>query len=164
VVVLLIGTNNLPRIAEDQIHTVAQGIQGIVTIIRKALPSTTILLNEVLPRSDVGVKVRGYVTILNSLMDKWYREAVSHNRKERRYVQYLKCGEMFLNTSLTPTGGLRGGGRSRISGKGSFNISVNTSLMPDKLHPNAAGMKMWLEDCILPAAMNVINSKGSARM
>lgn len=156
-VVVLIGTNNLPHIQADQIHTVALGIQAIVKVLRNALPKSTILLNEVFPRSDGNARAGAFVDVLNGLMENWYNEKVARNANENHFLKYLRCGGVYLSTHTLRDESNKTGDDSFAS-KPAKAIKVNSSLMPDSLHPNAVGMKMWLDDCILPQVIDIMKS------
>jgi lysophospholipase L1-like esterase len=57
-------------------------------------------------------------------------------------IRYLQCGHLFAPTPAQ----LAQDKQAR----------VNIDLMPDSLHPNAAGMKLWLEECVLPQVRDVM--------
>jgi lysophospholipase L1-like esterase len=140
VVVLLIGTNNL---AQNTVESVALGIQDIVDVMHKALPKSTILLNEIFPRYDamiVKANKTKSVSKLNAILKDYYLD----HKATSNSITYLQCGSMF--------------GPTAKQHEEDRDILVNTDLMPDKLHPNAAGMKRWLGECVLPPALEAIRA------
>lgn len=142
VVVLLIGTNNLPRLSDRQgLLPVLDGLLEIIKVLRNALPNTVILLNDIFPRSDATPLVSALVSDLNHMLSRWHRDKVTRLPLEQKFIKLLHCGDLFLSHV---------GGPSMV---------VNTTLMPDSLHPSAAGIQLWLSECILPVAVQVIGKK-----
>lgn len=153
VVVVLIGTNN---IAQNSAESIALGIQDIVDVLQKALPSTTILVNEIFPRQDskVVTDVGKHIDLLNALLTDYFTHdseqnksagSRKHNSTDDSFVHFLQCGQLFKPTQM-----------QLAKDK---NTLVNVDLMPDKLHPGAMGMKIWLTECILPHVLAAINTK-----
>ena len=139
VVVVLIGTNN---IILSSVESIALGIRGNVEVLRRAFPNATILVNEVFPRYDEGIPLHHLepaVGRLNSLLHDHY---VTHKTSEA--IQYLQCGHLFVPTAEQHTA------------TADPAVLVNTDLMPDRLHPNALGMKRWLRECVVPPALAAI--------
>jgi lysophospholipase L1-like esterase len=140
VVVVLIGTNN---IADDTVESIALGIKYNIDVIHKALPNATILVNEIFPRYDTAVlkKHKETSTVeLNALLQDLYADHKSASNVEG--IRYVHCGALFA-----PTPQQHALDSSTL---------VNIDLMPDKLHPNALGMKKWLTECILPPALKAM--------
>ncbi|MFP4114386.1 MAG: GDSL-type esterase/lipase family protein [Spirochaetota bacterium] len=113
VVVLLIGTNNLPQ---DDGDSVAEGIELVVREIRARVPAAKLLLMGILPR---GPRTPATATEEQP----YYRDTINGvNRRIERLaadpaIRYLSAGEIFLDDDG----------------------SINEELMPDQLHPVAAG-------------------------
>lgn len=113
--VLLIGTNNLPPDRSTPSETL-RGIREVVCTLRDMLPDTTILIHAVFPRGQYA--------------NDPYRRAVLETNQGlleivREYnLLYMDIGDIFLDPE---TG------------------SVKSELMPDSLHPNADGYKMWAD-------------------
>ena len=150
VVVVLIGTNN---IAPNTVESIALGIQDTIDVIHKKLPHTTILVNEIFPRYDeMGVKINKTKSVekLNVLLRDFFVDHKSTNLRRDGIsasdaIQYLQCGSLF---DPTPEQHADNGA-----------ILVNVDLLPDKLHPNAAGMEKWLTECVLPPALAAMTMK-----
>mmetsp|Transcript_8610 Transcript_8610/g.14603 ORF Transcript_8610/g.14603 Transcript_8610/m.14603 type:complete len:331 (-) Transcript_8610:183-1175(-) len=152
VVVVLIGTNNIPYFPVEDI---AKGIRRVTDFLRKALPSSTVLVNEILPRGDnmvvkanktesiqkVNNIIRGIFTNSTGRTGQYANSSAA----SRSSLQYLQCGSLFAPSA------------SQLQQDPSQLVDVN--LMPDLLHPNADGMQKWLSDCILPAALKVLPTR-----
>lgn len=147
VIVVLIGTNN---IAQNTVESIALGIQDIVDVIHRKLPNSIVLVNEVFPRYDnmvVDLSKEKSVGKLNALLKDFFvghKSYMAGNLKDGSVsaagtVKYLECGSLFDPTLKQHAD--------------NSDILVNVDLMPDKLHPNAVGMKKWLTECILPPAL-----------
>jgi lysophospholipase L1-like esterase len=149
VVVVLIGTNNIHK---HTVEAIALGIHENIDTIHKALPKSTILVNEIFPRHDrtaVKSNKTKSVNALNVLLKDLY---VDHKATSPEgdvmisgSIQYLQCGSLFNPTVQQHAD--------------DENILVNVDLMPDKLHPNALGMKKWLTECVLPPALAAMTMK-----
>lgn len=112
-IVLLIGTNNLPPDRSTPEDTV-EGIRQIVSMIRKKLPETVILIHSIFPRAQSGQDpIRKAVVSAN--------EGITALAKEFN-LMHVDIGEIFL---LPETG------------------DINKELMPDCLHLSPAGYKKW---------------------
>jgi len=109
VLVLMIGTNNTGQLDGKQPATAtAAGVKAILNEIRTRCPQTKILLLGVLPRSEKGSDaLRLHNDQVNDLIKEFGKLP---------QVTYLDIGSHFL--------------RSQGDGK-----TLNTGLMPDKLHP-----------------------------
>jgi len=113
--VLLIGTNNLPPGRSTPEETV-EGIREIVHIVRKKLPDTTLLICNVFPRGQSsGDPIRQAVASTNAGI-----AAIA----DEFHLTRLDMGTLFLDPE---TG------------------AIKENLMPDFLHPDAAGYEMWAD-------------------
>lgn len=136
VIWLLIGTNDLgftwcsPELA-------VIGILRVIHEIRLKKPSATIVVNGLLPRT---FNRKGYVTKGRSNFFSWngvsfpslWADIVAINEELKSYadsnekVQYFNTNDFFLDKEA-PTNQLR----------------IDSKLMPDHLHPSAAGYDLW---------------------
>jgi lysophospholipase L1-like esterase len=112
VVVIMIGTNNI-RNNRMSPEAAAEGITTLVSVIRRELPDSKILLLGIFPRENRSDDpLRMLVSRTNAI--------IAH-LDDGRYVKYLDIGAKFLD----PDGSLSG------------------AIMPDYLHPNARGYEIW---------------------
>lgn len=114
-IVLMIGTNNIGHGSSNAQQTV-EGIVMIVDRFKALYPNAKILLLDVFPRdATVGGKLRQAVNEINAGLDTIYAAGQVEN------VKLLDIGSLFLTKDgvLPP------------------------KLMPDFLHPNAAGYELW---------------------
>ncbi len=121
VVVLMLGTNNTST------HTAAEiaaAEKKIVQMIRKKLPNTKVLVLAVFPRGPRKDK-EGKVTDDGSSRMNIIRAVNAQLAKldDGKNVRFLDINAKFLGAD----------------GK------IPDSIMPDQLHPNAAGYKIWAE-------------------
>ncbi len=120
VVVLMIGTNNTGGNTAEEI-TAAN--HKIVTMIQEALPETKILLLAIFPR---GPRTSGSGVVEDGTTRMAVISAV--NAKMATWddgdkIRYLDIGHVFLDAD--------------------GNIPLD--IMPDRLHPNAAGYQLWVD-------------------
>lgn len=87
VVVLLIGTNNLPMYNENE---VVEGITGIVDIVKQKLPSSKIILMGVLPR-DADEQCSDYMSIISEINSKLF------SYSQRNHLIFLDIGKELLD-------------------------------------------------------------------
>ena len=146
-VVLLIGTNNLGRG-----HTVAETVRGILACVEHLLNGTRgrLLVNGLLPRGDRRKKGRrkgrGFlheIAAVNSALNAsaWALAAARPGR-----LRFVDCGAPFLASTV-----VRGDNKAATEGITADATAASTSreevvrrdLMPDRLHPNAAGHALW---------------------
>jgi len=135
---LLIGTNNLPRG-----HNSSAAAAGVLAVARQILSETKgrILLNALLPRSDAHTKKAwerymdvvdkkpSFLPAIDRVNVALRGAAVARGSLAEAFPQrvaYVDCGARFL---LPPSIGSA--------------PAVSHELMPDRLHPNAAGYSVW---------------------
>lgn len=125
VVVLMIGTNNSGQHTGDQI---AAAVKRIVDLAREKIPGVKVLLLAILPR-DARRNADGLVTEA-AIADAAKR--VAANDRANALLAKLDDGVnvRFLNTNAVFLG--RDG-------------RIPWTIMPDQLHPNAAGYQLWAE-------------------
>ena len=154
---ILIGTNNLGSGMSPEMAF--QGVKAVVAMVRLRRPLVHVLLLGILPRSDNLKRLgqtphttlshiqtinqrleeevagrRGDGTILGGSSES---SAVPPSEKENAakddMVWFLDCGRSF------------------ISSDGSLKVD----LMPDLLHPNAAGAEVWVQ-CMKPTIEHML--------
>jgi beta-glucosidase len=121
VVVLMLGTNNTGANTASEI---AAADTKIVQMIRAKLPQTKVLLLAIFPRGPRKDKA-GNITDDGIAKMKIIREANAQLAKldDGRNVRFLDIGPKFLDA----------------------NGRIPDSIMPDQLHPTAAGYQIWAE-------------------
>lgn len=132
VVVLMIGTNNSNRHSGEQI---AAANQRIIELIKAKIPGVKVLLLAILPR-DARRNADGLITEA-AVADAARR--VAANDRANALIARLDDGVnvRFLNTNAVFLG--RDG-------------RIPWTIMPDQLHPNAAGYQLWAEAIEKPLA------------
>ncbi len=111
----MIGTNNIRKANSDTPEWVAAGIKKIVETVRAKLPKTKILLLGIFPRGATRVDIQRQQVAEVN--------AIIKNFADGKTVIYLDIGPKFLDEQ----GNLPKG------------------IMPDALHPNAAGYQIWYD-------------------
>ena len=117
VVVILIGTNNIPHEAEDQ---VVEGVETVVNRVRAGLPRSKVLLLGITPRgldrdpSQVTTAPDPRVPRVNLQLARW---------ADARGVAYLDIGPALLD------------GRGRVV----------QAIQPDLLHLSREGYRIWAD-------------------
>ncbi len=121
VVVLMLGTNNTGTHTAEEI---AAADKKIVQLIRAKLPRTKVLLLAIFPRGPRKDK-QGKITDDGVSRMNIIRVVNAELAKldDGKNVQFLNINDKFLDAS----------------GK------IPDSIMPDQLHPNAAGYKIWAD-------------------
>jgi beta-glucosidase len=122
VVVLMIGTNNSGSHSGEQI---AAADEKIVGLIRAKLPETKVLLLAIFPRgprarNKEGVFMDDGVKRMAAITDANARLA---RLEDGKTVRFLDINQVFLG----PDG------------------KIPDAIMPDQLHPNAEGYRLWAE-------------------
>ena len=131
--VLLIGTNDSDDRRFKTVHTpeeICAGTKAIVDVILAKCPDTKVLILRIFPRGGDAEKGVGQGVFHSSeACTETVRRAGEMTRElaDGKRVFWLDVGHVFLNPDGT----------------------INTALMPDLLHPNAAGAEAWAR-AILP--------------
>jgi enterochelin esterase family protein len=113
--VIMIGTNNTGHRKEDAKLT-ALGIKRIIDELKMRLPSTKVLLLDVFPRGATpDDELRQINAEINGIIQDYADEEAG--------IWFLPIGNKFLEEDGT----------------------LPKSIMPDLLHPNAEGYKIWAE-------------------
>jgi acetyl esterase/lipase/lysophospholipase L1-like esterase len=127
--VVLIGTNNTDERHFKTVHTPEQifaGTKAIVEEIRKRHPSTKILVLRIFPRGGDSEQGTGDGIFHASA------ECIERGRKAGELTAQLADGEHVFWLDV---------GRRFLRADG----TINPDLMPDLLHPNAAGAEVWAQ-------------------
>lgn len=120
VVTLMIGTNNIDEKNYPTRHTAGQlagGIEAIVRLLREQLPDTKIVLIRTFPGCYGGPNPTSHRAILDRACE------IASRVADGKHVVYCDVNPLFLN----PDG------------------SLKKELMPDWLHPNPEGARLWAE-------------------
>eukprot|EP00884_Botryococcus_braunii_P016636 jgi/Botrbrau1/3656/Bobra.0204s0046.1 len=142
VAVVLIGTNDLTAADCDKIpqpllpaaHGAAARVQRVLSLLR-SMPGTHVVLQAVLPRGSSFEGDERYMwpnrfTKPIQIINDHFQALASGDP----YVHYLDCGEVFL-----------------------LEHGINPLLMPDGIHPFAAGLELQLA-CLEPFVSNLISN------
>ena len=120
VVVLMIGTNNTgkerdKKTIRNTVPETIEGVQAVVTDLRKRLPGSKILLLGIFPRgATIDDPQRAQVALINTVIAKM---------DDGKMVKYLDIGPAFLDNDG----------------------NLPKSIMPDSLHPNEHGFQIWAD-------------------
>ena len=120
VLVLEIGTNNIDEVHYPTRHTAGQlagGMEAIVKLVRQKLPDTKIIILRCFPGCYGGPNPTSHRAILERASD------IVSKLADGQHVFYCDVNHVFLN----------------------FDGSINRDVMPDYLHPNPAGAKLWVQ-------------------
>ena len=143
--VMLIGTNNLGRG-----HSVAETVRGVVACASHVLNATRgkLLVNAVLPRGDRrkrGPARKRGTSFLPDIrhVNAGVNESVSTSLRAAfpGRAHYVDCGSPFLLRE--GRGALARELRATSLKQASGDEVVDRTLMPDRVHPNAAGHRLW---------------------
>lgn len=115
VVMIMIGTNNLGHYGDEKPEWVAAGIKKIIATVREKQPQAKILLLAIFPR---GATTQDGI---RQRVDATNKLLPAH--ADDKNVFFLDIGPKFLD----PQGNLP------------------KTLMPDLLHPNADGYRVWIQ-------------------
>lgn len=118
VVVLMIGTNNIGNHSADQI---AAGVTAIVQAIHTKLPNTKVLLLGIFPRVEKATDARGNPNPTRVKLQQ-VNQAIA-KLDDGKQTRYLEIWKQFLAEDGT----------------------LPKTIMPDSLHPNAQGYKIWAD-------------------
>ncbi len=120
VIILEIGTNNIDEKNYPTRHTAGQlagGMEKIVSIFREKCPDSKIILLRCFPGCYGGPNPTSHRRILERASD-----IVSH-LADNKHIFYCDVNHVFLNNDG----------------------SINHDLLPDWLHPNPEGAKLWAQ-------------------
>jgi len=142
VAILLIGTNNTDERYFPVAHTPVQvykGTKAIVDLMRKRLPKTKILILRIFPRGgdlEKGIG-KGVFHSSKKCIETCVRAGeLTKGLADNKSIFWVDVNKVFL----APNG------------------KINPKLMPDLLHPNAAGAKAWVE-AIEPILAKLMSDK-----
>eukprot|EP00884_Botryococcus_braunii_P013805 jgi/Botrbrau1/22425/Bobra.0091s0027.1 len=140
-VVMLIGTNDVNKLSivgeidleepTEAGQRIAKGVIACVQTIQEDCPHTTIILMALLPRGDKSADDKFAVPCKWTGTIEATNKALAAFAKKTDNVEFVDCGAPFVEE-----------GR------------IREELMPDVLHPNAAGMRTVVE-CLKPFVNNV---------
>jgi lysophospholipase L1-like esterase len=142
VAVLLIGTNNTDDEHYPRVHTAQQvfsGTKAIVELIRKRHPQTKVLILRIFSCGGVGDQTayhRKYNRSAKALEATRRAGELTAQLADGKQVFWLDVNHVFL----CPDG------------------TINTNLMPDLIHPNAAGAEAWAQ-AIEPTLAQLMGDK-----
>ena len=143
VAILLIGTNNLDDQHYKKVHTaeeVFNGTKAIVDLIKERHPETKILILRIFVCGGPGDETyyhRKYNRSAECLQAVYKAGQLTSTLADNEHVFWLDVNHVFL----------------RPDGK------INTDLMPDLIHPNAAGAEAWVA-AIEPLLSRLLGEKG----
>lgn len=124
---VLVGTNNLGVHLDEKPEWVAAGVRKIVDTLREKSPNTKILVLALFPRGVEKKDPDGFfkntkptdrIRVRTDETNKHIREIA-----DDKMVFFMDFGEAFVDADG----------------------SVRTDLMPDNLHPNEAGYRVWMD-------------------
>ena len=130
VVVLLIGTNNIPKTFENttpQLYApqVAEAIELLIATLRARQPKARILVHGILPRGEWPNQTRECIRLVN--------ERLARLAEDR--VHFVDLGALFLDGD-----------------------HLSASVMPDFLHPNTRAYAAWAPQ-LAPAVKDLLNRR-----
>ena len=131
VTVLMIGTNNTGHDEGQPAADTVRGIEAILNEINERLPKTKIILHAVFPR---GAKTDDRLRLVNDEINKALPAVAKATGAE-----FLDINRFFLERDGT----------------------LHRNIMPDLLHPNEAGYKLWAEG-LAPSLTRYFGEKKAA--
>ena len=140
-VMLLIGTNNLDDQHYETIHTAEQvfaGTKAIVDLIRQRHPSTKILVLRIFICGGPNDKTnfhRSYNRSAKAMEATLKAGELTKQLADGEHVFWLDINHVFLRPDGT----------------------INTDLMPDMIHPNAAGAEAWMK-AVMPTLNKIMGN------
>lgn len=146
VILLLIGTNNTDDRRFKTTHTaeeVLTGTKAIVELIKKRHPSSKILIVRIFPRGsdkDKGSGKNIFYSSTTCIKTAEKAGALTKSLSDDKQVFWVDVGKVFLNRDST----------------------INSKLMPDLLHPNAAGAEAWV-GAIEPLLSKLLDKKADKK-
>lgn len=142
VAMLLIGTNNLDDEHYKTVHTAEQvfeGTKAIVDLIKQKHPTTKILILRIFVCGGVGDSTpyhRKYNRSLKCIDEVRRAGDMTKRLADGKQVFWLDINHVFLRPDGT----------------------INTDLMPDLIHPNAAGAEAWVQ-AVEPTLSKLLEDK-----
>ena len=140
-VMLLIGTNNLDDQHYETIHTAEQvfaGTKAIVDLIRQRHPDTKILVLRIFICGGPNDKTnfhRSYNRSAKAMEATLKAGELTKQLADGEHVFWLDINHVFLRPDGT----------------------INTDLMPDMIHPNAAGAEAWMK-AVMPTLNKIMGN------
>ncbi len=132
VTVLMIGTNNTGHDEGQPAADTIRGIEAILDEIKERLPKTKIILHAVFPR---GAKTDDRLRLVNDEINKALPTVA-----KAKGAEFLDINRFFLERDGT----------------------LRRNIMPDLLHPNEAGYKLWAEG-LAPSLTRYFGEKKAAK-
>ena len=134
---MLIGTNNF--VYECSAEVTVMGIIRAVEEILVQKPASTVVINQILPRSK-PYNMDGYVYVLPE--DAEYQPILQYyvdtvNRELQAYAE-ARDGVIFFSTDVFWIDPAAEGTSKQI----------DISIMPDALHPYATGYDLWAQEIV----------------
>jgi lysophospholipase L1-like esterase len=134
---ILIGTNDLGRPGCSKRTTLA-GILQVAQYLHTQRPNgTPIILHGLLPRNIVYASENAQTDVK---VNRFWKDILWINRELENFcalhqdLHYMESSELFLQ---------RIGGNGASGGETPGAVTIKKGLMPDALHPNAAGYEAW---------------------
>lgn len=125
---LLIGTNDFGR-SKCSAKSVEKGISTVLDEIMKRMePEDIVVVNSLLPRGDLEDSIDQELWDKIQEVNKALFEICEKHRTKGFNVEFFNQNDIFFEGGKYKEGAL-----------------INTTLMPDLLHPSALGYKLWGE-------------------
>ena len=121
VIWLLIGTNNLGH-NRCNAETVTASILHVVALLRQTKPDAQVVINSILPKDQEPLAQSTTWKLITAVNERLECYVATSNHDN--HVHFFNATEIFLTGS-------------------DHDVRVNHALMPDFLHPNAAGYQQW---------------------